>query len=102
MKGSREGPLRMSIDNILNRATLNLVKCLLNYYDSLLDDEVKLLENANTEYASLNSQYPECLDPSDEQFREELDAKAKCYKQKLESSRQRKLQRFRDPSLAAG
>ena len=75
MKGSREGQLHMSIDNILNRASLSLVEYLINYNDSLLHEEVQLLKHTNTEYIALSSKYPECVDPSNEQFTEELDAK---------------------------
>ena len=67
---------------------------ILNYYDSLVHEELGFLEQANTQYASLLHSHPELVD---KQFMEELNAKADRFHQKLGSKRQKKLQALHDP-----
>ena len=100
MKGSRIRLFNSSIDDILTRATTSVVECLTNYYESLLLEELGLLERANVDYEPLLREYLECADPPETNFIEERDAKTNRDNQKLEARRQRKLQNLREPKPA--
>ena len=97
MSGRGTATVHAAIDDVLNMATLGVVECIANYYESLALEETRLLEQATTTYLNLLREYPECADPSNNQFIEEVDAKADHYHRKLDERRQRKVQQLRNP-----